>query len=401
MLAPEFYPVWGGVGTYIIELVRHLPSSVEIFVLTPRRSSFDGKMGLSKSDFSNFFGSNIHIKYVSEANDTFTYNATFQAACLKYVPEIVKQERIDLIHSHTAQMPDLLLMFRHLKKPVVTTAHTTIKSQRLGTRNSRVGFRDLEKSEKVTYLAYPFLRIAETLYLKQKRSFIAPSYWMKQWLINDHQIKNSIKVIPNSVDVHDYEKTDKHNTQFDQFGRRIVLYVGRLLAMKGIDSLIDALPRIIERFGKKELLFIFAGPGDQTRYLEQIKRLDLTSCVLFTGPLSRESTRDLMHAAEILVAPSVLENSPYTILEAMACKKPVVATAVGGIPEIIQTGYNGVLVQSNSSKHLSDSIINLLDAENFRKSIAHEAQQTISRKFSWAVNIDKYCKYYSEVLSSE
>ena len=105
IIAPDFWPIWGGLGTYVVELVNHLPRNIEIHVVAPLRESF-GKEKLSTStyDFAKHLGKNARIHLVSEAHDTFMYNGGFQLACLREVPRLVKNEHIDLIHcsSHMA-----------------------------------------------------------------------------------------------------------------------------------------------------------------------------------------------------------------------------------------------------------------------------------------------------------
>ena len=92
MLAPEFLPIWGGVGTYIVELVRHLPRTVEIHVVTPYRERFGmSQVKTSDYDFDEYFGDNVHVHFISSASDTFFYNAAFQYACFKRVPRVVKE----------------------------------------------------------------------------------------------------------------------------------------------------------------------------------------------------------------------------------------------------------------------------------------------------------------------
>ncbi len=401
MLAPEFFPVWGGVGTYIIELVRHLPKNIDVHVLTPERTSF-GKQKIDKVNFSQYFGSNVHVHFISAANDTFFYNAKFQRACLTYVPKLVKEEKIELIHSHTAQMPDLLLMFRKMGKPFVTTVHTTIKSQRLATRYSDRQFGELEKSEQATCIMYPFLRLAEAAYFKHNRFLISPSRWMMQLMRKDFSINSNIRVIPNSVDfadyTFDYDFSEKSDLSILN-DYRIILFVGRLLALKGVDCIIESMPAVIQKLRRENLLFVFAGPGDQERYLKKIKAMNLSSYALFTGPLSRESIIHLIKKSELLVAPSFTENSPYTILEAMACGKPVVATRVGGIPEIIQNGDNGILIDQKSSQMLADSIINLLENKDLQLKLSQNATKTIAKNFSWTSNLSKYLELYEEIIS--
>jgi glycosyltransferase involved in cell wall biosynthesis len=405
ILAPEFLPVWGGVGTYIIELVRHLPKDMEIHVVTPFRESLvTDKSLISNFDFSRYFGSNVHVHYISKANDTFSYNAKFQYACFKHVPKLLKEEQIDLIHSHTAQMPDLLLMFRKLGKPIITTVHTTIKSQRLGTRVSQKTISQMERSEKATYILYPFLRFAEEVYFKRKRFLISPSNWMERFLKDNYHINGSVRVIPNSVDMNDYvsKKNDEIDTKLvseELKDRKLILYVGRLLAMKGVDNLIAAIPEILKRLGERKFLFVFAGPGDRVWYLTKIKELKIESSCLFTGPLPREKVIQLMKNAELVVAPSFIENAPYTILESMACGVPVIASNVGGVSEIIKDGYNGSLVEVSFPEAIANSVVNLLEDTSLRSVMGKNAKETIHNNFSWSVNLKKYCEAYSDALN--
>jgi len=405
MLAPEFPPVWGGVGTYVVELVKHLPKNIEVHILTPMRESFNKKkVSLVGLDFSRCFGNNVHIHFISQANDTFFYNAAFQFACLKRVPKLLKEEQIDLIHSHTAHMPDLLLMLRKIDKPIVTTVHTTISSQRLGTRISQRKFSELEMSEKMTSILHPFLIAAEKMYFKRKRFYVSPSNWMKCSLENFFQITENVTVIPNSVNIEDYKPREYNDiiqklSERDLENRKIVLYAGRLLAMKGVDTLVNAIPEILKEIKSENLLFVFAGPGDQTRYLKKIRLLGISDCCLFTGPLPKEQIIRLMNVSKLVILPSFLENLPYTILESMACGVPVVASDVGGVSEIIEDGINGKLVSSNSPKMFAMTILSLLQDESLRQLLGKKARETIKNKFSWNINQKKYCEFYSDVLN--
>lgn len=404
MLAPEFLPVWGGVGTYTVELVRHLPKDIEIHIITPLREGFGKEKVSSDRNFSNYFKSNVHVHFASTAKDTFFYNAQFQYACLKKVPKLIKEEKIDLIHSHTAQMPDLLLMLRKLRIPTVTTVHTTVEVQRLGTKASRIRFSNLEKSEKATYIMYPFLRLAEDAYFKLNRFYVSPSHWMENWLRKNHNINGNLVVIPNSVDLDDYNfhrnrPIDTPLIPQEFVNKKIILFVGRLLALKGVDTIIEAIPAVLERFGKNNILFVFAGPGEPSRYLSKIKEKKISASCLFTGSLPRDKISMLMKAAEIVVAPSLVENAPYTILESMACGVPVVATNVGGVSEIIEDGYNGKLVEMNSPKMVAETLINLLEDTSLKSSMGQHAFETIKQKFSWDVNLKKYCQVYANIVN--
>jgi glycosyltransferase involved in cell wall biosynthesis len=82
----------------------------------------------------------------------------------------------------------------------------------------------------------------------------------------------------------------------------------------------------------------------------------------------------------------------------MACKKPVIATAVGGIPEIIENGVNGVLLKKNSPDIIADAIIDVLKNSQRQKTMGELARETVSCKFSWSTNLQKYERFYEDVL---
>jgi glycosyltransferase involved in cell wall biosynthesis len=399
MLAPEFLPAWGGVGTYIVELVRHLPKSVEVHVVAPMREGFGkDKISTSDYDFSKYFEDNVHVHFVCKANDTFFYNAKFQYACLRYVPKLVKKEKIDIIHSHTAHMPDLLLQFKKLGVPTVTTIHTTIQGQRQGTKSSGMRFWDLEFSEKMTYLAYPFLRLAERIYFSKGRYYITVSKWMKEQVVKQYPRINPslIYVIYNSVDVEKFSpNTDKSPSERD-----VVLFTGRLIAAKGVRYLIEAMPKVLREH--PDTLFIFIGPGNSSPYQRRLRELGIPEKNFkFLGYLKEAD--DLVKyykTACVFVAPTLYENLPIRVLEAMACGVPVVASNVCAIPEVIDNGVNGILIRPGSINELADAICLLLRDPNLRRKIGDNARKTVLEKFDWKVNAVKTVEVYQQILDS-
>jgi glycosyltransferase involved in cell wall biosynthesis len=407
MLAPEFPPVWGGVGTFSFELTKNLPKTVEIHVLTPRRAGFGRQQILSTGvNPTELLGDNVHVHYVSVAHGSFMYNAEFQFACLRHVPKIVKEEKIDVIHSHQAHMPDLLLMFRKLNANFVTTVHTTIKFQRAATTATHRNISELENSERATYYLYPLLRAAEEIYVKKNRTYITPSFYMANWLRENLSAVMNTKVIPNCVDIPDDHSQSESNFLVetiipkDLLDKRIILYSGRLLAMKGVDDLINAIPEISNKIGKQELLFIFAGPGDSSKYRTKLDKMSVKSDYLFTGSLPRDSLIKLIRKSELAVVPSYNENCPYAVLEPMACGKPVVASNVGGIPEIITNGVDGLLVEPGHPDMLAKTISGLLSDKSLNNLLGKRAKLKIADKFSWQANISKYLKCYSETSNA-
>jgi glycosyltransferase involved in cell wall biosynthesis len=396
MLAPEFLPIWGGVGTYIVELVRHLPRSVEIHVVTPSRERIGNvQVKTSDYDFDEYFGDNVNVHFISSASDTFFYNAAFQYACFKHVPSLIKEAGIDLLHSHTAHMPDLLLQFRRLKVPAVATVHTTISGQRQGSKESGVSFRDLELSEKATFAGYPFLRLAEVAFFSARRRYITVSNWMKAQLLRRFPklARSDVRVIPNSVDT-EFFRPGKEDD------RPIVLFTGRFTAAKGLTYLVNSMPRILRDY--PDPLFIFIGPGNSSPYEAALRTLEVPKrSYQFLGYLKdREALLDYYRRCTVFVAPTLYENLPIRVLEAMACAKPVVATHVSAIPEIITSQHDGVLVPPGSSGALAEAICSLLGDPERRMEIGRKARQTVVHRFDWTRNARETILFYEGVLAS-
>jgi glycosyltransferase involved in cell wall biosynthesis len=398
MLAPEFLPVWGGVGTYTIELVRHLPKDIEVHVVTTMREGFGKERILASDyDFSQYFGSNVHVHFVCRASDTFIYNARFQYACLKYVPKLVKEEHLDLIHSHAAHMPDLLLKTRKSNVPTVTTVHTTIRGQREGTKASMTKFRDLEFSEKMTLLTYPFLCLLEEIYFSRGICYITPSRWMKEYLLKNHpNLRGNVFVVPHGVDTDFFAPSGKKQNH----NRNVVLFVGRLIALKGIFYLIRAMPLILKEH--PNTIFIFIGPGRKDPYIEELNRCGVPKeNYSFLSYKDKKSLMKYYSAADIYVLPSFFESFSLTLVEAMSCGVPAVVSRIGGPSEIIEDHINGILIRPGSVRDIADAITFLLDNPTIRKRMGKEARKTIEKKFSWhttALRTSSIYKYAVDVI---
>lgn len=395
VLAPEFLPAWGGVGTYVVELVRHLPKTYEIHVVAPSRQGLGASQAkTSDYDLKQYFGENVQVHFISSATDTFVYNAKFQYACFKFVPRLVRQTGIDLIHSHTAHMPDLLLQLRKMKVPVVTTVHTTIQGQRQGSKESTMSYMDLEFSEKATYFAYPMLRLAELVYFSGKRYCISVSNWMKTQLLQSFRnLKDSnIRVIHNSVDA-DFFSPERSASE------KVVLFTGRLIALKGLAYLVDAIPKVLR--DHPDALFAFVGPGNPYPYENRLRKLGVPSGNFrFEGYVgNRNDLLGYYRGCAVYVAPSLYENMPMGILEAMACAVPVVATNVGGIPEVITSEEQGTLVPRRSSEALAKAISALLQDSKRRLEIGTAARRRVAEEFNWTTGAKRIADLYDEILA--
>lgn len=397
MIAPEFFPVWGGTGSYIIELIKYLPQNVNVNVVTLKRNISKTRNSEPKSKIINsVIDRPLKVDYISESKETFFYNLFFQLGCLKNVPKLHKEQKFDIINSHLSHMPDVFLqLLKPLRVPTVVTVHSTIQQQKETALKACSRFSDLEWSEKNTVLFYPLINSLQRKYVKRISHFIAVSHITKEHLQKHLDVEeNKISVVYNGVDTELFHPPTKIELE-KKFSGPSVVYMGRLMAQKGLDVLIKAIPEILRSF--PETHFLFVGEGNRSLYKSIIKSMGVPETNFsFIGPVGYFGRMKILREATVFVNPSLFENCSLSILEAMSCKTAVVASNVGGNPEIIKSGKNGVLVPPSDSKMLANSIRLLLKDETLNKKIGNEARRTVETSFSSKKCASETYKVYSQ-----
>ena len=185
--------------------------------------------------------------------------------------------------------------------------------------------------------------------------------------------EEKIAIIPNGLDLSEYANLPPKGAFKSKFGipeeKKIILYLGRIHKIKGIDFLIKAYAYLINDMHYKEVLLVIAGPDDG--YLKEAKSLasalGISKHVLFTGPLYGQDKLEAYVDSDVVVLPSRYETFPMTILEAYACGKPVIASKVGGLEDLIINGETGLLFEPENVKQLAESIFNLLNGNEVAK----------------------------------
>lgn len=183
---------------------------------------------------------------------------------------------------------------------------------------------------------------------------ICVSKALKKEIIRLQVPEEKITVVPNGVDFEKFKSISK-TTARKNLGlpdkKKIILYVGRLDANKGVDLIIRSLKNINRETKEKDAHLIIAGNGQAYNKLEDLTNsLNLSKQVLFVGSVPHNELYQWYSAADVFCLPSKMEGWPNVIMEAMACGIPVVATPVGGIPEIITSDKVGLLTQRSIAK---------------------------------------------------
>lgn len=399
ILAPEFLPNWGGAGTYAIELVKYLSRKHEVHVITLSRK-IDNGSAYSDEKILDFFDHKIHLHTISSASDTFLYNAAFQYACFKRLPEICRENRIDIVHADVPHMSDVILRLLRSNKNTVTTVHTIIEGHKQGILASDLNFGDMDNSEKYTLALYPMLKFIQRSYLKRSPTVITVSNWMKGLLEQNYGIRN-VNVIHNGVDhtLFSPEKKKNNNMGVDT-DKPIVLFSGRPIALKGINILIKAMRRVINN--TKEVHFAFAGLKANRNWIRMFENEGIPSHnYSFLGYVPHFEMPQLYSNSSIFVLPSLIENCPFSILEAMSSGLPVIASDVGGIPEIIENEIDGLLIEPGNSEILAKTILFLLENESVMKKLSKKAHEKIARELTSEIMSKKTEKIYEKILDHE
>jgi glycosyltransferase involved in cell wall biosynthesis len=153
-----------------------------------------------------------------------------------------------------------------------------------------------------------------------------------------------------------------------------VVTVGRLVPWKKVDHLIEAIAEC------KETGLVVVGDGPERSRLEELVRArQLADRVYFAGQRSKAETLSLMAACDVFVLNSIYEGFPHVVLEAMSVGLPVVATEVGGTPELVRDGENGLLISPNANGELSKTLMKLVSSSEERQRLAAGAQETTQR----------------------
>lgn len=224
---------------------------------------------------------------------------------------------------------------------------------------------------------------AQRLVCKLADCVLANSDAVQKWLSDQGIPSEKIRVIRNGVDVDAGCARSHISSLREELGipqdAPLVGSVGRLSAVKGYEYLLEAATIVLRRHPQAR--FVIVGGGYHQKPLEACRdSLGLTSHVTFTG--SRKDARLLFREFDVSVLPSLSEGFSNSLLESMAAGAPTVATRVGGTPEVLIDGVNGILVEPADAAALAASIIRLIECKPEARRLGQEARRTITTQFS-------------------
>jgi glycosyltransferase involved in cell wall biosynthesis len=368
VVAPYFYPESGGVANHTYNLYKNIvKKGYDVVVITSGR----GK----RVDEEVIAGMKVYrlpVQFkVSNTPISFKWK--------KQIEEIIKKEKPDLINGHMPVpfMCDVALSASNGIPFIIKYHHG-------GSMKKGKFFPDLLIS---IYEATFLKRI-----LKKSVKIITPSDFVTREFIEGFDDKKL--TIPPGVNLDNF----KPNIKFKPKNK--VLFVGNLIKSedyKGLNYLLESLFILKKDFPEIKLTIV--GGGDyQEHYKNLAKKLGLKKNVIFKGKVKREKMAQEYQKTNLLVLPSLFDATPNVLLEAMACKKPVVGTNVGGVPYLIKDNKNGFLVEPKNPDSLSKAIIKILKNKKLGVKLGRGGHKIVREKFTWKGQADKTIGLYEEVM---
>ena len=227
------------------------------------------------------------------------------------------------------------------------------------------------------YLPDWFTKLTSKTIIKNAGSAIALTEDMKRAM--QAMYDRDIAIVPNGIDLKEY--ISELPVQNVEGAEKRILFVGRLHPVKGVQYLLQAMQMVHEEVPGAKLILV--GDGEERESLEKLTdSLGIRECVEFVGGVPHEKIPDYMHHADVFVLPSLSEGFGIVNLEAMACGLPIVATRVGGIPDIIEDGTNGYLVDTMNQEQLAEALLKLLQDEKLRRDISGNNREK-AKKYRW------------------
>ena len=185
-----------------------------------------------------------------------------------------------------------------------------------------------------------------------------------------------------------------------------LLFVGRLVEKKGVQSLLEAMPNVMEKHPTVRLVLAGSGPME-TELRQQAQRLHLSEKIDFLGMVTQTQLPALYQRATLAIFPFIVAKSGdqegfgLVQVEAMGCECPVIAGDLPAIHDIITHEENGLIFPSGNAQALADAIIKLLDDPELRDRLAREGRKSVVQKFDWEIVAGKYAGVYDSLISTK
>lgn len=365
------YPTYGGSGIVGSELGRELAErghTVHFIssVLPTRVTELNDR---------------VHFHEVEMMTYPLFEHQPYDLALATKMATVARAEKLDLFHVHYAIPHSIsgILARESIKDkryvPVITTLH--------GTDITLVG---ADRS----YL--PITRYA----LQQSDGVTAVSKFLKRATIETFDF-DDVEVIPNFICPSHYRKlTDcSLNNELAPDGEKLLVHVSNFRPVKRAIDCVEIFAMVRKEYPKVRLVMVGDGP-ERAAVKHQAKVLGVEDDAVFVG--KKANIAEYLGVSDIFLLPSELESFGLAALEAQACELPVIATRIGGIPEVVNDGESGFLSEIGDVEKMASDTLRLLRNEDMRASFGKRGREISIQRYSTDVIIPQYIAFYEKVL---
>jgi glycosyltransferase involved in cell wall biosynthesis len=213
---------------------------------------------------------------------------------------------------------------------------------------------------------------------------------------------NKLSCVPSAVNMAQYQAANSRDDLKQLFGFNdqdfVIGVVAQLISRKGHRYLLEVLPKLRQQYPNLQLVFFGQGPL-KSALEQQITDLGLSDCVTLAG--FRDDLEKLLPQLDLLVHPAEIEGLGVSLLQAASAKVPIIATAAGGMPEIVRHGMTGLLVQPRDSQALKLAIESMISQPQQAAAMAEAAHQLVSVAFSIPAMVKGNLAVYKKLLAKE
>lgn len=237
------------------------------------------------------------------------------------------------------------------------------------------------------------------------QSYIAVSDDLTQWLLNYVKLNPAkVKLIYNGVDTNKFSRLTNIKRTVTPYAESDFVFgaISRLTPIKDHHNLIQAFAILKNKHNEKinNVKLLIVGDGPLKKELQQlVNTLNLADYITFTG--ERNDIKEILSELNVYVMSSIAEGIPLAILEAMSTGLPIVSTNVGGIPELLESKKQGLLVPPQNSEALAQGLLWMIENKTLALAQGQVSRKIVESKFSLTSMVDNYLKEYKKLLNKQ
>jgi spore coat protein SA len=292
-----------------------------------------------------------------------------------------------------------------LAKRFITHVHGTTKGILQAFR--KIFPTPLNKETKKQRITRALSILKEMIMWRNADAVIVNSEFLKNDLTARYGVSSEkIHVIYNGFDSQTFYPRKTKEKIFKALGldsnSYLILYLGGFRQVKGPLFVVKALEKVADRFKDIKVLFVGGShPLDRTKettIMDSMRKLERKKALIMADNIPHYLLPEYYSAADALVLPSIYDSFPKVVLEAMACKTPVIASAMGGVLEIIKNGETGILVEPANPGKMAEAIVALISDPALKRRLSSNAKKVVDRHFTWRHNAEQTLMFYRSLI---